>query len=88
MAFEPSARHTVASLRASRGKRRYAMLRVETLDEAAAAAEAAGVELLSVPPAMVMDRRFREVAPNAFVFPVTISTRLARPRISSAGPFR
>ncbi len=68
MAFEPSARHTVASLRANRGKRRYAMLRVETLDEAAAA-EAAGVELLSVPPAMVMDRRFREVAPHAFVFP-------------------
>lgn len=68
MAFEPSGRHTVASLRADRGKHRYAMLRVETLDEAAAA-EAAGVELLSVPPAMVLDRRFREVAPNAFIFP-------------------
>ena len=44
------------------------MLRVETLDEAEAAAKA-GVELLSVPPAMVFDRRFREVAPDAFIFP-------------------
>jgi 3-methyl-2-oxobutanoate hydroxymethyltransferase len=68
MAFDPSRSHTVASLRANRGKHRYAMLRVETLDEAAAA-EAAGVELLSIPPSMAMDRRFREVAPNAFVFP-------------------
>jgi 3-phenylpropionate/trans-cinnamate dioxygenase ferredoxin subunit len=33
------------------------------------AAEAAGVELLSVPPAMILDRRFREVAPKAFAFP-------------------
>ncbi len=38
------------------------MLRVETLAEA-------GVELPSVPPAMVFDRRFREVAPDAFIFP-------------------
>ncbi len=66
--FGPSNTHTVASLRAGRGKRRLAMIRVETLDEAAAA-EAAGVELLSVPPAMVMDRRFRELAPRAFAFP-------------------
>jgi 3-methyl-2-oxobutanoate hydroxymethyltransferase len=38
------------------------------LAEAEAAAKA-GVELLSVPPAMVFDRRFREVAPDAFIFP-------------------
>jgi len=68
MTFAPSTRHSVASLRASRGKHRHAMLRVETMDEAAAA-EAAGVELFSVPPAMLMDRRFREVAPNAFAIP-------------------
>ena len=61
-------RPTVADLRANRGKHSYAMLRVETLDEAAAA-EAAGVQLLSVPPAMVYDRRFRDVAPTAFIFP-------------------
>jgi 3-methyl-2-oxobutanoate hydroxymethyltransferase len=68
MTFGPSSRHTVASLRAGRGKHAYAMLRVETLDEAAAA-EAAGVELLSVPPAMILDPRFRAVAPRAFAFP-------------------
>ncbi len=68
MGFEPSTRHTVASLRAARGKHAFAMLRVETLDEAAAA-EAAGVELLSVPPAMILDPRFRAVAPRAFAFP-------------------
>lgn len=59
---------TIADLRAARGKHQYAMLRVETLDEAAAA-HAAGVELLSVPPAMIYDRRVREVAPTAFAFP-------------------
>ncbi len=63
-----SRRLTVAGLLAARGERPFAMLRVETLEEAAAA-EAAGVDLLSVPPAMVMDRRFREVAPNAFAVP-------------------
>ena len=61
-------RPTVADLLAGRGKHQYVMLRVETLDEAAAA-EIAGVQLLSVPPAMVFDARFREVAPTAFIFP-------------------
>ena len=63
-----SNRWTVADLRAARGKHQFAMLRVETLEEAEAA-EKAGVELFSVSPAMIMDRRFREVAPNAFAFP-------------------
>ena len=62
------ARLTVKDLLDQRGKHQFAMLRVETLDEAEAAAKA-GVELLSVPPAMVFDRRFREVAPEAFIFP-------------------
>jgi 3-methyl-2-oxobutanoate hydroxymethyltransferase len=66
--FQPSTVHTVASLLDGRGKVCLPMLRVETLDEAAAA-EAAGVDLLSVPPAMIMDRRFRERAPRAFAFP-------------------
>ncbi len=64
----PSVRWTVADLRAARGRHQFAMLRVETLEEAAAA-EAAGVELLSVPPSMILDRRFRDVAPKAFAFP-------------------
>ncbi|MCY1127924.1 3-methyl-2-oxobutanoate hydroxymethyltransferase [Frigidibacter sp. RF13] len=59
---------TVHDLLGQRGSHQYAMLRVETLEEAAAAA-AAGVELLSVPPAMIFDRRFREAAPDAFAFP-------------------
>jgi 3-methyl-2-oxobutanoate hydroxymethyltransferase len=62
------ARLTVKDLMDQRGKHQFAMLRVETLDEAEAAAKA-GVELLSVPPAMVFDDRFREVAPDAFIFP-------------------
>jgi 3-methyl-2-oxobutanoate hydroxymethyltransferase len=61
-------RPTVADLRAARGKHSFAMLRVETLDEGAAPATA-GVELLSVPPAMILDPRFREVAPRAFAIP-------------------
>ena len=61
-------RLTVKDLMDARGKHQFAMLRVETLDEAEAATRA-GVELLSVPPSMVFDRRFREVAPEAFIFP-------------------
>ena len=61
-------RLTIRDLLDQRGKHQFAMLRVETLEEAEAA-ERAGVELLSVPPAMIMDRRFREVAPIAFAFP-------------------
>lgn len=63
-----SGRPTVHDLMAARGKHNFAMLRVETLDEAEAA-HRAGVELLSVPPAMICDGRFREVAPDAFAIP-------------------
>lgn len=59
---------TVKDLLDARGKHQFAMLRVETLEEAEAAARA-GVELLSIPPAMIHDRRFREAAPEAFAFP-------------------
>ena len=59
---------TVRDLLDARGSHQFAMLRVETLAEAEAATKA-GVELLSIPPAMLHDRRFREVAPDAFVFP-------------------
>ena len=62
------ARLTVKDLLDQRGKHPFAMLRVETLEEAEAAAKA-GVELLSVPPAMVFDRRVRDAAPDAFIFP-------------------
>ena len=59
---------TVADLLANRGKHQYAMLRVETIDEAAAA-QTAGVEIFSIPPAMIHNPRFRQVAPSAFTFP-------------------
>jgi 3-methyl-2-oxobutanoate hydroxymethyltransferase len=59
---------TVKDLLDARGSHQFSMLRVETLDEAEAAARA-GVELLSIPPAMIHDARFREVAPDAFAFP-------------------
>ena len=62
------ARLTVKDLLDQRGTHQFAMLRVETLEEAEAA-EKAGVELLSIPPAMLMDRQFRDAAPNAFAFP-------------------
>jgi len=60
-------RPTVADLLALKGKRQLAMLRVMTLEEAEAA-ERAGVELLSVPPALIEQREFRDAAPGAFVF--------------------
>lgn len=62
------ARLTVRDLLDVRGTHQFAMLRVETIAEAEAAAKA-GVELLSVPPSMIFDGRFREVAPDAFAFP-------------------
>ena len=61
-------RPTVADLLANRGKHQYAMLRVETLDEAQAAATA-GIQILSTPPAMILNPRFREVAPAVFSMP-------------------
>lgn len=61
-------RLTVKDLLDARGSHNFAMLRVETLDEAEAASRA-GVELMSVPPAMIFDHRLREAAPDAFLFP-------------------
>lgn len=61
-------RPTVRDLLDARGNRTFAMLRVETIEEAEAAARA-GVEMLSVPPAMIMDGRFRDAAPDCFAIP-------------------
>ena len=63
-----SKRWNVESLRAVRGKRVLPKLRIVTLEEAAAA-EAAGIDMISVPPSLLFDPRFREVAPNAFAIP-------------------
>ena len=61
-------RPTIADLRAMRGKRQYTMLRVETLDELEAA-DRAGIDMVSVPPAMMLDRRFRDAGPGVFAVP-------------------
>ena len=65
--MKKSFRPTVADLLALKGKRQLSMLRVLTLDEAAAA-EAAGIEMVSVPPAL-LGARFREAAPSVFAVP-------------------
>ena len=64
---------TVADLRAMKGKRQLTMLRYFSLDEAAAA-EAAGVDIASVPPEIVLDPHYRDVAPS--VFSMTGNTHL------------
>lgn len=61
-------RPTVHDLRAMKGKRQLTMLRVMTLDEAEAA-EQAGVDIVSIPPELLLDPRYREVAPSLFSMP-------------------
>jgi 3-methyl-2-oxobutanoate hydroxymethyltransferase len=56
---------TVADLRADKGKGQKTMLRYFTLEEAAAA-EAAGIDIASVPPELVADPRYRQAAPGVF----------------------
>ena len=59
---------TVADVRANKGKYQYTMMRTETWDELAAA-EAAGIDMVSVPPELMVDPRFRDVAPTLFAVP-------------------
>jgi 3-methyl-2-oxobutanoate hydroxymethyltransferase len=61
-------RPTVADILALRGRRQLAMLRVETLEEAEAA-EHAGVDIISVPPALLREPTFRDAAPTCFAIP-------------------
>jgi 3-methyl-2-oxobutanoate hydroxymethyltransferase len=56
---------TIADLRARKGKGQLTMLRVMSLDEAAAAEEA-GIDIVSVPAEIVTHPRYREVAPSLF----------------------
>lgn len=56
---------TVQDLRARKGKGQLTMLRVFTLDEAAAAEEA-GIDIVSVPPDLVSHPDYRKVAPTLF----------------------
>lgn len=56
---------TVADLRAKKGKGQLTMLRIFSLEEAAAAEEA-GIDVASVPEALVCHPAYREVAPSLF----------------------
>jgi 3-methyl-2-oxobutanoate hydroxymethyltransferase len=56
---------TVADLRALKGRGQRTMLKVFTLDEAAAA-EAAGIDIVSIPPELLFNPRYREKAPTLF----------------------
>lgn len=58
-------RPTVADLRADKGRGQKTMLRYASLDEAAAA-EAAGIDIASVPPELVAHPRYRDLAPSVF----------------------
>ena len=61
-------RPTVADLRAIKGKRQLTMLRVMTLEEAEAA-ERAGIDIVSIPPELMLDPRYRDAAPSLFSMP-------------------
>ena len=61
-------RPTVADLRAMKGKRQLTMLRVMTLEEAEAA-EKAGVDIVSIPPELLLNPQYRDAAPSLFSMP-------------------
>ena len=58
---------TVSDLRALKGQKQLTMLRYFSLDEAAAA-EAAGIDIASVPAEILFHPRYREVAPSIFLW--------------------
>lgn len=61
-------RPTVADVRAMKGRHRYTMLRVTSVEELAAAEEA-GIDMVSVPPALMLRPDFRDIAPGVFAVP-------------------
>lgn len=65
--MKKASRPTIADLRSLKGQRQLSMLRVETLNEAHAAQQA-GIDMLSVPPAL-LGPAFREAAPTCFAIP-------------------
>jgi 3-methyl-2-oxobutanoate hydroxymethyltransferase len=61
-------RPTVADLRAMKGRRQLTMLRVLTLEEAEAA-ERASVDIVSIPPELLLNPQYRDAAPSLFSMP-------------------
>jgi 3-methyl-2-oxobutanoate hydroxymethyltransferase len=64
----PRKRPTIADLRAIKGKKQLTMLRVMTLEEAEAA-ERAGVDIVSIPPELLLNPHYRDAAPSLFSMP-------------------
>ena len=64
----PRKRPTIADLRAIKGKRQLTMLRVMNLEEAEAA-ERAGIDIVSIPPSLILDPQYRDAAPSLFSMP-------------------
>ncbi len=64
----PRKRPTVADVSANKGKYQYTMMRTENWEELAAA-EAAGIDMVSVPPELLVQKQFRDVAPSLFAVP-------------------
>lgn len=61
-------RPTVADLRAIKGTRQLTMLRVLNLEEAEAA-ERAGIDIVSIPPDLMLNPEYRDAAPSLFSMP-------------------
>ena len=61
-------RPTIADLRAIRGTRQLTMLRVLNLEEAEAA-ERAGIDIVSIPPELMLNPEYRDAAPSLFSMP-------------------
>lgn len=61
-------RPTIADLRAIRGTRQLSMLRVLTLEEAEAA-ERAEIDIVSIPPDLMLNPEYRDAAPSLFSMP-------------------
>jgi len=79
---------TVAEVFANKGKYQYSMMRVTSWDELAAAQEA-GIDMCSVPPELLVDPKFRDVAPSIFAIPGKgLWTTVAPRTISCAGASR
>ena len=64
----PRKRPTIADMRAIKGKRQLTMLRVMTLEEAEAA-ERAGIDIVSIPPDLLLHPEYRDAAPSLFSMP-------------------
>ncbi|MFT5345014.1 MAG: 3-methyl-2-oxobutanoate hydroxymethyltransferase [Dinoroseobacter sp.] len=65
MTDQPKRRPTVADLRALKGKKQLTMLRYFSIEEAAAA-QAAGIDIASVPDDVIFDPQYRDAAPSVF----------------------